>query len=67
MNYLKGRELHGKIRPGQLWKKRDMGSMMHIIGKEKGDSWRVVFDRLSPRSSHKIKERVIYSHYDRIA
>ncbi len=65
MSFLKNRERFGKIRVGQVWKKRDIGQIMTIISKQGNDSWRVVFIGRK-NASHKIKQTVIYNYYEKI-
>lgn len=67
MNSEMGRNKYGKLKSGQRWKKRDIGMVMTIISKASSDSWRVCFDTKTSNASHKIKEKVVYKFYDRIA
>lgn len=67
MNAEIGRKKYGKIKSGQVWKKRDIGMIMTIVSKADSDSYRVCFDTQSKKSSHKIKTMVIYKYYDRLS
>lgn len=71
MNWTIGREKYGKIRPGQMWKKRDIGRRMRVVHRNGDDCWTVCFE--SPAGggnigvkSHILKQRDIYKYYDRI-
>ena len=66
-NWRKGRELHGVIRPGQFWRKRDQGLLVYIVKKDGGSGrWRVDFLKGNAKSSHSVEERGIYKFYDKV-
>lgn len=66
MNSFKSKQLHGAIRSGQYWKKRDNGMIMTVICRQDNNSWRVAFAGRGAKGSHKIKEHVIYKFYDKL-
>jgi len=66
MNWRQGRELYGKIRGGQPWKKRDSGMIMRVARKCGGQRWSVVYSSPGHKVSHTVDERIIYHYYDLI-
>lgn len=67
MGYIPGREKYGAVKRGQRWRKIDNGMTMTVICKQADNSWRCAFDSLNRKASHKMKERVIYKYYERVA
>lgn len=63
-NWRQGRELYGKIRSGQFWKKKDSGMVMRIKNKNGGQRWSVIYSSAGHKVCHTIEERIIYHYYD---
>jgi len=66
MSLMKNKQLYGKIRPSQRWRKKDSGQIMTVISRQAPDSWRVAFDSRTIKASHKIREHVIYQFYEKL-
>lgn len=68
MNWRVQRELFGKIRRGQIWRKYHDGVTILIKGKGGGDGWKVMYcDRSGMRGkTHVIQARMIYHYFELI-
>jgi len=65
-SWRKAREVYGKIRSGQLWRKRDSGMVMRVARKGSGQRWSVIYSSPGHKVSHTVDERIIYHYYDLI-
>lgn len=66
-NWRHGRDKHGPIRANQLWRKRDAGILMRIVGRNRNEKWTVDYMKFSSKSSHTLKERDIWKYYDKVS